>query len=483
MKFLEINKFAQLTAQLTEANICERVINGRIEAFTMKRAGTDKKYAHALGEKYQHEIQVEETEMNNLKKNISIQRNRSSSFAGNSIDSTGTGSGSARSASGSCNSSSSGKKRSNSTSSLGMDGSGSSRKRNGKSSSSVSRRRPSPKSKRVRIVTDPTNTGRRRSSSLSSVPASSPSLGVGLTLPMASAMRSRSDSFNASHGHGHGKGHNKGHNNMNITTPNLNFPYSNSPLGDFHETCTQRLMIDLILTLNSSFPDYDFSTIRPQHFAKVPSTRIAMNRTNEKLSELAASTPQGATFLPHLYSSIDEVIHLSECEVYSYVPPSRDDDDDPLSFLTQTLDGMESSVPLWSFNFFFVNKSLKRIVLLTCVQTMRTEMAEMEMEEMGMGMEEDQDQYQLDEQDSSGMGMGIHGGGGSHGLYGASSQDGLENDQFGTPGREATPSNHSRSMSYNVVEEDDGEEEEGGLDFDMDADAMNQAVAPPATVA
>jgi len=481
MKFLEINKFAQLTAQLTEANICERVINGRIEAFTMKRAGTDNKYAHALGEKYQHEIQVEETEMNNLKKNISIQRNRSGSVAGNSIDSTGTGGGSARSASGSCNSSVSGKKRSNSTSSLGMDGSGSSRKRNGKSSSSVSRRRPSPKSKRVRIVTDPTNTGRRRSSSLSSVPASSPSLGVGLTLPMASAMRSRSDSFNASHGHG--KGHNKGHNNMNITTPNLNFPYSNSPLGDFHETCTQRLMIDLILTLNSSFPDYDFSTIRPQHFAKVPSTRIAMNRTNEKLSELAASTPQGATFLPHLYSSIDEVIHLSECEVYSYVPPSRDDDDDPLSFLTQTLDGMESSVPLWSFNFFFVNKSLKRIVLLTCVQTMRTEMAEMEMEEMGMGMEEDQDQYQLDEQDSSGMGMGIHGGGGSHGLYGASSQDGLENDQFGTPGREATPSNHSRSMSYNVVEEDDGEEEEGGLDFDMDADAMNQAVAPPATVA
>lgn len=463
MKFLEINKFAELTAQLTEANICERVINGRIEAFTMKRAGTDKKYAHALGEKYQHEIQVEETEMNNLKKNISQQRNRSGSFAGNSIDSTGSGSTNA-SGSGNCNSVS-GKKRSNSTSSLGKDGS--SRKRNGKSC--VSRRRPSPKSKRVRIITDPTNTGRRRSSSMSSVPASSPSLGLGL--PPASAMRSRSDSFNASHS--------KVHNNMNMTTPNLNFPYSNSPLGDFHETCTQRLMTDLILTLNASFPDYDFSTIRPQHFAKVPSTQIAMNRTNEKLSELAASTPQGATFLPHLYSSIDEVIHLSECEVYSYVPPSRDDDDDPLSFLTQTLDGMESSVPLWSFNFFFVNKSLKRIVLLTCVQTMRTEMAEMEMEEMGM----EEYQYQSEEQDSSGVGMGIHGGGGIHGLYGASSSDGLENDQFGTPGREATPSNHSRSMSYNVVEEDDDEEEEGGLDFDMDADAMNQAVSPPATVA
>lgn len=457
MKFLEINKLAQLTAQLTEANICERVINGRIEAFTMKRAGTDKKYAHALGEKYQHEIQVEETEMNNLKKNISIQRNRSGSIAGTSIDSSE-----------SCNTSVSGKKRSNSISSLGMDGS--SRKQNGKSS--ISRKKkcpPSPKSKRVRIITDPTNSGRRRSSSLSSVPASSPSLGLGL--PMASAMRSRSDSFNVSHS--------KVHSNMHMTTPNLNFPYSNSPLGDFHETCTQRLMTDLILTLNASFPDYDFSTIRPQHFAKVPSTHIAMNRTNEKLSELAASTPQGATFLPHLYSSIDEVIRLSECEVYSYVPPSRDDDDDPLSFLTQTLDGMESSVPLWSFNFFFVNKSLKRIVLLTCVQTMRTEMAEMEMEEMGM----EEYQYQLEEQDSSGVGMGIHGGGGSHGLYGASSPDGLENDQFGTPGREATPSNVSRSLSYNLVEEEDGEEEEGGLDFDMDADAMNQAVSPPATVA
>jgi len=32
-----------------------------------------------------------------------------------------------------------------------------------------------------------------------------------------------------------------------------------------------------------------------------------------------------------------------------------------------------ASMPLWTFNYFFVNKSLKRIVLFACVQTMRNE--------------------------------------------------------------------------------------------------------------
>jgi len=201
-------------------------------------------------------------------------------------------------------------------------------------------------------------------------------------------------------------------------------------------------MTDLILTLNASFPDYDFSSIRPQHFTKVPTSKIAMNRTNEKLSELAASTPQGATFLPHLWNSIDEVIRLNSCEVYSYVPPSRDDDDDPLSFLTQTLDGADSSLPLWSFNFFFVNKSIKRIVLFTCVQTMRTEPT----------------MSNLDDDDDDDFGVVT------------------ESNDFGTPGG-------GRAISRNGMAHFVEDEEEGGLDFDMDADGMNQAVSPHTTVA
>jgi hypothetical protein len=168
-------------------------------------------------------------------------------------------------------------------------------------------------------------------------------------------------------------------------------------------------MTDLILTLNMSFPDYDFSSIRPSHIKRLPSAATAVNRTNEKLSEFAATTTKGAGFLPRLWTALDETISLTDCEVFSYVPPPKDDDDDPLQFLWQTLadydiynisnntndnnnhnkdrnshSAIQSSpqyaynstiVPLWSFNYFFVNRSLKRIVFFACVQTMRNEAA------------------------------------------------------------------------------------------------------------
>jgi hypothetical protein len=64
MKYLEDEKLNQLTSELTDASLGDsRVINGRIEAFIMKRAGTDKKYAHALGERYVAEMELAENQL------------------------------------------------------------------------------------------------------------------------------------------------------------------------------------------------------------------------------------------------------------------------------------------------------------------------------------------------------------------------------------------------------------------------------------
>jgi hypothetical protein len=170
-----------------------------------------------------------------------------------------------------------------------------------------------------------------------------------------------------------------------------------------------------------------------------------MNRTNERLSELAACAAQGDTFLPELWSAIDDVIVLKDSEVYSYVPPSRDDDDDPLSFLSDSLDGTDSSMPLWTFNFFFVNKNMKRIVLFTCVQTIRTEVS----------VDENDDDV---DDDSSIV---------------------KDTAEFESPGSRIIRTGSSRYDGNSAMDDEDG----GGLDYDMDADGMNQAVAPPATVA
>eukprot|EP00557_Chaetoceros_sp_GSL56_P004821 CAMPEP_0176490386 /NCGR_PEP_ID=MMETSP0200_2-20121128/7839_1 /TAXON_ID=947934 /ORGANISM="Chaetoceros sp., Strain GSL56" /LENGTH=349 /DNA_ID=CAMNT_0017887681 /DNA_START=704 /DNA_END=1753 /DNA_ORIENTATION=+ len=349
----------------------------------MKRAGTDKKYAHALGEKYQSEILAEESEFTNLQR---LQKLASTYNTDATSSPAERGHG------------------------PGGHGTGTVRQLSAP---------PSPKAKRVRI--DIPQGRRPRSQSTGALPL--PPIGK---IPKASAMRSRSDSYD-----------------LNSSIIN-NFPYSNSPLGDFHDSSTQRLMTDLILTLNASFPDYDFSNVKPSEFARVPSSNVAMNRTNERLSELAACSAQGDRFLSDLWGAIDDVIVLKDCEVYSYVPPSKDDDDDPLGFLSDSLDGTDSAMPLWTFNFFFVNKNLKRIVLFTCVQTMRTE----------LGVDETTEDV---DDDSSIV---------------------KDSADFGSPGR-ILRTGSSRFDGNSAIDDEDG----GGLDYDMDADGMNQAVAPPATVA
>ncbi len=152
-------------------------------------------------------------------------------------------------------------------------------------------------------------------------------------------------------------------------------------------------MTDLILTLNASFPDYDFSNVRASHFVKLTLADV-MESVNQRLMQwaLQQSTAPSAV-LTDMWKSMDHVIQLGDCQVYSFVPPPRDTEDDPLSFLTQTLVGdvvsseddeddhvinnadhyyeSPSVVPLWSFNYFFVNKSLKRILFFTSIEVVR----------------------------------------------------------------------------------------------------------------
>lgn len=54
-----------------------------------------------------------------------------------------------------------------------------------------------------------------------------------------------------------------------------------------------------------------------------------------------------------LWTTIDDEIQLNDCDIYSYNP---DLNSDPF--------GEPGS--LWSFNYFFYNKKLKRIVFFTC---------------------------------------------------------------------------------------------------------------------
>lgn len=228
MKFLENEKLTELTAELSEASLgmsSHRVINGRLEAYTMKRAGGDKKFAHALGQKYVAEIEE-------IQQGIAAKVER-----------------------------------------------------------------------------------RKRSASTTSVYEATSKR------PRSNLVRSQSFDFT------------------------LDSASSKTTLGDFSELATRRLMTDLILTLNASFPDHDFSNVKPNQFEKLKIETVR-RRIDEHLSELACSKTQ-KDWLVEMWMAVNDVIDLRECDVYSF-----DEDIEEGAF--------------WSFHYFFVNKSLRRLVFFTC---------------------------------------------------------------------------------------------------------------------
>uniref|UniRef100_A0A8D2P9T2 Repressor of RNA polymerase III transcription MAF1 n=1 Tax=Zosterops lateralis melanops TaxID=1220523 RepID=A0A8D2P9T2_ZOSLA len=122
-----------------------------------------------------------------------------------------------------------------------------------------------------------------------------------------------------------------------------------SPLSDM---CSRKTLFYLIATLNEAFrPDYDFSAAKSHEFSREPSLNWVVNAVNCSL--FSAVREDFKALKPLLWDAVDEEICLAECDIYSYNP---DLDSDPF--------GEDGS--LWSFNYFFYNKRLKRIVFFTC---------------------------------------------------------------------------------------------------------------------
>eukprot|EP00243_Klebsormidium_subtile_P012106 TRINITY_DN721_c0_g1_i2.p1 TRINITY_DN721_c0_g1~~TRINITY_DN721_c0_g1_i2.p1 ORF type:complete len:231 (+),score=41.28 TRINITY_DN721_c0_g1_i2:277-969(+) len=130
-----------------------------------------------------------------------------------------------------------------------------------------------------------------------------------------------------------------------------------SPVGPLSSSASRKTLIYLILTLNHMYPDYDFSTLRAHHFCKEKGVAAVRQTIDNSLMETgqvwARDVGDSTPFLEALWSAIDEVIQLVDCDVYSY---KSDHDGDPF--------GEKGAI--WSFNYFFYNKKLKRILYFSC---------------------------------------------------------------------------------------------------------------------
>lgn len=142
-----------------------------------------------------------------------------------------------------------------------------------------------------------------------------------------------------------------------------------SAFGSLNQISSRRTFAYLIATLNASHSDYDFShLLRPSDFRPEPNVRKVMRTLNTTLHDLRPRhsgvpgsggrdgrpitpvTPNGSEkWHPRMWNVVDKQMSLGECSIYSYAP-----EDDPF--------GDEEDEPsLWSFNYFFFNKTRKRV--------------------------------------------------------------------------------------------------------------------------
>jgi len=149
-----------------------------------------------------------------------------------------------------------------------------------------------------------------------------------------------------------------------------------SPFGNLGDISSRRTFAYLIATLNASHPDYDFShVLRPADFKRERNLRRVMSSLDNTLGNVRPSSlvsgPSPRSFGtvgvlktavddagastsplwgPVMWAKIDKEMTLKDCTVFAYQPA-----DNPFD---------EEEGAIWSYHYFFFNKTLKRVAYL-----------------------------------------------------------------------------------------------------------------------
>lgn len=153
-----------------------------------------------------------------------------------------------------------------------------------------------------------------------------------------------------------------------------------SPAEYLSTRSSRRTLIYLVLTLGHIYPDYDFSAVQAHLFFREEEWDSFKQILDTYLFEAAKEwfLINGGSLLESMTKAIDEVIRLEECEIYSYNP---DFDGNPST----------EKGAIWSFNFFFYNRKLKRIVSFRCCCLSNLAVDGFPDEEMVVDDEDDED--------------------------------------------------------------------------------------------
>uniref|UniRef100_A0A914C4B8 Repressor of RNA polymerase III transcription MAF1 n=1 Tax=Acrobeloides nanus TaxID=290746 RepID=A0A914C4B8_9BILA len=129
-----------------------------------------------------------------------------------------------------------------------------------------------------------------------------------------------------------------------------NFEENGCMGSDMIRAISRRTLFDLVAVLNLSYQDYEFSQTKSESFALVTTIEDVKSKVDIQLSP---TVPDYSRIRDQLWKMIDDKIKCNECQIYRYIPGYNND---PF-----TEDGC-----IWSFNYFFWNKNLKRCLFFSC---------------------------------------------------------------------------------------------------------------------
>jgi hypothetical protein len=146
---------------------------------------------------------------------------------------------------------------------------------------------------------------------------------------------------------------------------------SSPPLSGESSGMSVKLFYYLVATMNLVFPDYDFGDVDVHAFRIHPNLQTVINHVNMTLFSMISRRVALGEFTGRLWERVDGAIGLSDCEIYSFVPnDSTEELEDPFWERGCMFDFNFIIIFIlqfrWSFNYFFWNKKLKRILLFTC---------------------------------------------------------------------------------------------------------------------
>lgn len=99
--------------------------------------------------------------------------------------------------------------------------------------------------------------------------------------------------------------------------------FSTSPLGPINERSTKLLLSNLISTLQSSFPDFLWSDVRPDEFGRELSLPTVIESLQNQVLNVALR--EDPNIRSELIKSIDQIAGLADCEIFHFIPSIEHD--------------------------------------------------------------------------------------------------------------------------------------------------------------